>query len=644
MNIDAEKKQDPKVSVVIPTCNRPDMVARAVRSVLDQTYQDFEVIVVDDGLQKRADLAVRAISDPRVCYIAHDTNKGGSAARNTGIRAARGGYIAFLDDDDEWVSDKLEMQVKALDHAGNDVGFCFTAVTIDTGERKIRTIVEEGARSYYPLALSRLKGFLTVTLVIKRHVFEKVGIFDETFPSHQEAELMIRVAKDFKGLGINIPLVLVNNRDDHEHIASNRMKRIEGRLLLIKKHKAEFKEHPDILAKHYFWLALQYRNVGQQEKARGALGKAIALKIRPVYIKHYLLFYVQHLWKIGRKLDKALGYIRSGKFDLLGYKLASRFKNGILPPLPLWVVIEPVNYCNLRCPICPTGAGKLKRPKRTMGFEEFRSVIDQLKGYTDKVVLFNYGESYLNPDINRMVRYCVDAGMYVKISTNGTLLDNPQLCEAVVKSGLQKLIFSLDGADQHTIQITRIGADFNKIISSIMMIQSAKDQLNSITPVIELQFLVMKHNEHQRSLMRDIAKNLKVDIFVEKMIALNMVRSEFSSNFEKYLPKDSSMHRYKRSEGNEYGIKGELVNGCYLVDVMSVILSDGTVVPCCYDPEGDYNMGNIFKEEMKLIWKGRKYSQFRKAVRSNRKSNAICSVCSVGRCDEITRKITKDNL
>ena len=85
----------PTISVIVPTHNRPERVRKAVQSVLAQTFQDLEVIVVDDGMERRADAALQEIHDARVMYLQHDKNKGAAAARNTGIRAARAPYIAF---------------------------------------------------------------------------------------------------------------------------------------------------------------------------------------------------------------------------------------------------------------------------------------------------------------------------------------------------------------------------------------------------------------------------------------------------------------------------------------------------------------------------------------------------------------------
>ncbi len=307
----------PKVSVIIPTCNRPELLSRAIQSVLDQTYQDFEIIVVDDGDVKSAEDVVRRLKSEevrppditqfgevgprldiseRIKYIKHEQRKGGAAARNTGIKAAKGEFIAFLDDDDEWLPEKLKIQMKEFENTPRDVGFCFSAVKNIYKDKEETSKVPEGANDYHELALRRLKGFLTVTLVIKKYVFDEVGAFDENLPSHQEPDLMIRVSKKFKGLGINKALVRVSMSCSYEHVGGSIKRRIAGREIILSKYFDEFKKRPEVLAYHCFQLGLWCRDDGQKDKAKEYFKKAWQTNFNLRYFLHYLrMFYVHRI-------------------------------------------------------------------------------------------------------------------------------------------------------------------------------------------------------------------------------------------------------------------------------------------------------------------------------------------------------------
>ena len=285
-------KDIPTVSIVIPTYKRPQLLSRAIDSVLAQTFTDFEVIVVDDDPAGSAEPIVRAYTDARVQYLKNEGVHGGSAARNTGIRAARAEYIAFLDDDDMWVPEKLEIQVAAFRDVSSDVGFCVTGVRAVSEKGEVITHVEGGVHDFSEIALVRFKGFLTITLFIRKSVFEDVGLFDEEMPSHQEAELIMRVTRKYRGLGIDKPLAIAN-MFKHEQIGGNIFRRIQGRLLVLEKHTGLYASRPDALAKHYFWLGLQYRTVRHLATARSYFWKAFLLTKKPRYAAH--AFYVSLL-------------------------------------------------------------------------------------------------------------------------------------------------------------------------------------------------------------------------------------------------------------------------------------------------------------------------------------------------------------
>jgi len=170
----------PEVSVIIPTYNRAEMIQHAIGSVLGQTYQDFELIVVDDGSTDGTEGAVRQIKDPRISYIRLDECSGSSSKpRNVGIAQAKGKYIALLDSDDKWEPTLLEKLTNKMREAKKEVGavYCWLAVTSPKG--KIAYIIRPAMRGrLYPYMLSRCAGSVSASL-IKRECFDKVGVFDE---------------------------------------------------------------------------------------------------------------------------------------------------------------------------------------------------------------------------------------------------------------------------------------------------------------------------------------------------------------------------------------------------------------------------------------------------------------------------------
>lgn len=297
----------PKVSIIIPTHDRPELLPRAIRSVLNQTFRDFEIIVVDDGLKARAAGVIKQLSDPRIIYIQHEKESGGSAARNTGIKNSKGRFVAFLDDDDEWMPEKLEVQMKEFENTPPDVGFCFCAVKNIYKDREAIKDVPEGVINYFETALSKLNGLLTSTFLVKRMVFEVVGYFDENLASHQDAELIIRMSKKYKALGINRPLVLMDMEEGAEHIGGNVNKKIRGRESVIKKHRDDYKKRPNVLAFLYFGLGMLYRNNGQISQARQLFFRAFITRPQIIYLFHFLIL-IPGAWFLNliRKIKKFL--------------------------------------------------------------------------------------------------------------------------------------------------------------------------------------------------------------------------------------------------------------------------------------------------------------------------------------------------
>ena len=189
----------PKVSVIVPTHNRASMLPRAVDSVLAQTFTDFELIIVDDASEDETPEVVAGMTDPRIRPFRHSHNRKLAATRNTGIANARGEYVAFLDDDDEFLPTKLERQVEALDSAGPDVGMVYawwntvgpTGAVEYAGRPTAQGCVFEQA-----LALRLILG-MGSTSMFKASAVIAAGGFDESIVRSEDLDFLCRLTREY---------------------------------------------------------------------------------------------------------------------------------------------------------------------------------------------------------------------------------------------------------------------------------------------------------------------------------------------------------------------------------------------------------------------------------------------------------------
>lgn len=255
------------VSIIIPTYKRSDYLLQTIDSVLAQTYSPIEIIVVDDnGLGTKFQIDTQEklqnlIDDGKIIYIPHEKNKNGSAARNTGFRASKGKYINFLDDDDELMPQKIEMQVKRLINTDDIAGATYcNKVTVrlqSLTNRKVK------GNKYYSQEGSLLLDYIlakctfgTSQILFKREVIENLHGFDESYLRHQDLELMTRFFGKYELLctSPNIPLVIYDLSKDRGNVLSCE-KDFENK----QKYIADFKEffvNKNILKEvsHHIWF------------------------------------------------------------------------------------------------------------------------------------------------------------------------------------------------------------------------------------------------------------------------------------------------------------------------------------------------------------------------------------------------------
>jgi glycosyltransferase involved in cell wall biosynthesis len=239
-----EQSRIPSVSVVIPSFNRGHCIESCLRSVLAQTYQDFEIIVVDDASRDDTRVRMMALANSRIRYIAHEVNRGGAAARNTGIHAARGEFVAFLDSDDEWKAGKLQKQVDILRSKGEAYGFCYTWFIAHSPQKeelwRMRTDID--GRAIEDLLIENCIGTFS-SVVARRSALLAVGGLDERMRSCQDWDLFVRMNAVTAVCGVHEYLVLYQqDRGDKYRISANPKSLILGNRRMLEKMQGRFPE------------------------------------------------------------------------------------------------------------------------------------------------------------------------------------------------------------------------------------------------------------------------------------------------------------------------------------------------------------------------------------------------------------------
>ena len=288
-------------------------------------------------------------------------------------------------------------------------------------------------------------------------------------------------------------------------------------------------------------------------------------------------------------------------------------------------MIEPTNLCNLACPTCPTGTGKVK-PLPQMTLARFDRVLGELAPRLRNLALWNYGEPLLNKAVPDMIAHAKKAGVgVVKVSSNVHFLDGERGL-ALLRSGLDVLILSVDGASAETYSRFRKDGDFDRVARSVAWLCAEKKRLGLAKPRIELQFIVMRHNEHELPEMRRLAREWGVDRLRVKTVGAD------DPETKDLVPATRLLSRYQE-DGTTPNVRHAF---CTMAWDHAVVNVDGSVTPCCYlrpDMGEAFVMGNVFERPFLEIWRGDRYRAFRAAMLRGRADMPVCNRCRGGTHD-----------
>ena len=303
----------PTVSVVVPAYNRELTLPRTLDSVLAQTYADFEVLVVDDGSADGTAAVAEAYAgrDGRVRLLRQPRNAGVSAARNRGLREARGEFVAFLDSDDEWLPEMLARQVGRFREVPDDVGLVYCGV---------ETVVEGGAGwTFRPRHRGDVYGRLLLknvvhtgsAVMVRRRVVESAGLFDEGIPAIEDYEYWLRVARHHPFDFVEDPLVRYHDARAPGRKSLDVGDNMEAREWFFQKHRADM-ERAGVA--HLFLLDTVRRQLRSGHAGRGSVRDLVlrAARLRPLSVEVHRAL-VRHVWPRGlyRALRAGRGAVRA---------------------------------------------------------------------------------------------------------------------------------------------------------------------------------------------------------------------------------------------------------------------------------------------------------------------------------------------
>ena len=299
---------------------------------------------------------------------------------------------------------------------------------------------------------------------------------------------------------------------------------------------------------------------------------------------------------------------------------------------PYLLIIDPCNFCNLRCPLCPTGLNDLGREQSMMSLEHFKHYFEPHRRYLFEAYLHNWGESLINKEVFKMIDYAQRADVGTNLSSNLVIATSEDL-DHLIDSGLEYLVVSLDGATSETYLKYRIRGDFDRVVANMAELIRRRNARGSKTPVVEWQFIVMKTNEHEIEQAEAMAKTLGVDLIRFVPVGMPFEFHERKEVADEWYPEKIKGRSQSDHTEQQYG-QADKPSPCFYLYRSMVVNPDGGVSPCCvvYRKNRDFGQLDEGPIDLKAIWNSDKYlsarSLFSPEVVEKRKPT-VCDSCDI---------------
>jgi radical SAM protein with 4Fe4S-binding SPASM domain len=312
-----------------------------------------------------------------------------------------------------------------------------------------------------------------------------------------------------------------------------------------------------------------------------------------------------------RHLDMLRRYSDPRKLANLARAELARVRGDIVVrSKPYVYTVDTGNYCNLQCPLCPTGYRGLERPQALMSFEKFKSILDKISAHAIELILHNWGEPFLNPDILAIVEYASKNRVGTTISSNLNLVNRDEsFLREVVESGLDHLTVSLDGTTQEVYGQYRRGGNVENVLHNLRYLVEYRNSKGRRTPCVEWQFLVMKHNEHQMEDARRMSREIGVDRL--RFTGAGLPFNEFKNVplARQWISDLPAFSGYSPDKMIERGYAYD--ESCFYLYRAMTVNPDGGVAPCCVLYHSQFDFGNLLEASLEEVWNNEHYRSSR---------------------------------
>ncbi|NDJ75695.1 MAG: radical SAM protein [Chloroflexi bacterium] len=309
--------------------------------------------------------------------------------------------------------------------------------------------------------------------------------------------------------------------------------------------------------------------------------------------------------------------------NLLRLRINLALKRQVINSYPVLAYIDPTSACHLRCPACPTGLRLGLRPPARLAWDVFEGVMDELGPYLFELHLYNWGEPLLYPETPDMIRTAKAHDITVRLSSNLSLSLDDATIEALVGSGLDTLVVSLDGATAETYQHYRRGGDFDRVRANMRHFRAARDAAGRQTPVLVCQFLVFQHNEHEIDTIRAVYQSWGADQLI--LAGAHMPFPPHDAGFAPSTQPEFDLyhpdHPYQRNARRL--LRGRAA-GSWLYGGV-VLNPTGAISPCCGVAAEADDFGHV-AGGFRAVWNGTRYRRARSLFQQSRRGKPAAGV------------------